>query len=326
MATTNTVSDKIPAVGNPPFLYGSFSAIWVYFRVPIATLNQILATQSNSLAAFPFDDLSGGGQEYGLMNINFMTYSSDSGVNDPQSYADILKPIAYGDPAPVSMGIEPTHECEINIVSYATAKTAQTPFGLTSSQFIQGRDHTKTLGNYRLWVPCDDRIAVYWGMHNFGENKVMTYPFTYENPAPNNPGRTSWDFTIPAPVAEPATNSLFRLSVNDLVGGPGVVGSNQSEIIDFSLYPHAATNPSSQRLVASRRNVFGQFACMTIESAKTAGVAFPDCTLKLGNSPHQMVADLAAMLGGSGLVRPAGMMTYHSAPTVAESALYYADI
>lgn len=326
MGTNDTVSDKIPAVGNPPFLYGSFSAIWVYFRVPVATLNQILAKQSGSLEAFAFSDLSDGGQDYGLMNINFMTYSSDSGVNDPQSYADILKPPPPGDDAPASMGIEPTHECEINIVSYAKARAAQTPFGLTSSQFIQGRDHTKTLGNYRLWVPCDDRIAVYWGMRNFGENKVMTYPFTYNNPAPNNPARTCWDFTIPAPVEEPETNTLFRVSVDDLDGRPGVVGSNQSEIIDFSLYPHAATNPSSQRLVASRRNVFGQFACMTLDSAKAAGVAFPDCTVKLGNSTHSMVGDLATMLGGSGQFRPAGLMTYRSAPVIAESALYYADI
>ena len=326
MATNDTLSDKIPAVGKPPFLYGSFSAIWVYFRVPLATLNQILAKQSGALQAFPFADLSEGGLDFGLMNINFMTYSSDSGVNDPQSYADILKPPPPGDDAPASMGIEPTHECEINILSYAKARAAQTPFGLTSSQFIQGRDHTKTLGNYRLWVPCDDRIAVYWGMRNFGENKVMTYPFTYNNPAPNNPARTCWDFTIPAPVGEPETSTLFRVLVDDLAGGPGVVGANQSEIIDFSLYPHAATNPPSQRLVASRRNVFGLFTCMTLDSAAAAGLALPDCSVKLGNSSHPIVADLAAMLGGSGQFRPAGMMTYHSQPAVAESALYYADI
>ncbi len=326
MVKNNTVSNTMPSVGSPPFWYGSFSALWVYFRVPIATLNNLLAKQSSALEAFPFDDLAENGHEYGLMNINFMTYSSDSGVNVPQSYADITKPIAYGDKPPASMGIEPTHECEINIVSFSTAREAQTPTGLTSSQFVQGRDHTKTIGNYRLWVPCDDRIAVYWGMHNFGENKVMTYPFTYNNPAPNNPDRAIWDFTIPAPMAEPATNTLFRLQMDDLVGAPGVVGSNQSEIIDFSLHPHAATNPTSQRLVASRRNIFGQFRCMTLESAAAAGRAFPDCTVKLGNSSHQMVADLDAMLGGSGQFRPAGIMTYQSAPVVAESSLYYADI
>ncbi len=326
MSTNNNVSNTMPSVGNAPFWYGSFSAVWVYFKIPLPTLDKILATQSSALEAFPFDDLAENGQEYGLMNINFMAYSSDSGVNDPRSYADITQPITFNDQPPASMGIEPTHECEINIVSYATAKAAQTPFGLTSSQFIQGRDHTKTLGNYRLWVPCDDRIAVYWGMHNFGESKVMTHPFTYNNPAPNNPGRTVWDFTIPAPMDEPATSTLFRLQVNDLLGGPGVIASNQSEIIDFSLYPHAATKPPSQRLVGSRRNVFGQFRCMTAESAAAADTPMSVCTVKLGNSAHPVVADLNTMLGGSGQFSPAGVMTYRSAPVVAESSLYYADV
>ncbi|MEL7091263.1 MAG: hypothetical protein AAFN94_05970 [Pseudomonadota bacterium] len=299
--------------------------MWVYLPVPIATLNEILGTQCDSLAAFPFEDLSAGG-DMGLMNINFMTYASDSGVNDPQSYADITKPITFHDPMPASMGIEPTHECEINIVSYSRAKEAQTPFGLSSSQFIEGRDHTKRIGNYRLWVPCDDRIAVYWGMHNFGENKLMTYPFVYNNPAPNNPGRDLWDFTIPATVDEPANETLFALKVQDIAEGPGVVASNQSEIIDFSLYPHAATNPPQQRLVASRRNVFGQFKCMTMDSAKAAGMAIPPCELTIGNAAHQAVSDLKTMLSTSNTLQPVGLMTYGSQPVIAESSLYFADI
>ena len=144
------------------------------------------------------------------MNINFMTYGSDSGVNDPQSYADFTKPITYDSPMPASMGIEPTHECEINILSYSAAREAQVPFGLSSSEFIKGKDHTKTIGNYRLWVPCDDRIAVYWGMHNFGENKLMTHPFSYTYPAMSSPGRDTWDFTIPGVVEEAPDKKLFQ--------------------------------------------------------------------------------------------------------------------
>ncbi|MEL7164664.1 MAG: hypothetical protein AAGL96_04255 [Pseudomonadota bacterium] len=297
----------------------------MYFPVPVSALNGILANQSDSLAAFPFADLSDG-EEMGLMNINFMTYASDSGQNDPQSYLDITKPITFNDPPPPGMGIEPTHECEINIVSYARAKPDQTPFGLTSSQFIQGRDHTKTIGNYRLWVPCDDRIAVYWGMHNFGENKLMTYPFVYNNPAPNNPGRDTWDFTIPATLDEPADRTLFSLSIPDIGTSPAMVPSNQSEIIDFSLYPHAATNPAQQRLVGSRRNVFGMFKCVTLDSAKAANVAMPTCNVTLGNAAHQAVSDLKTMLSACDPTRPAGVMTYGSQPVIAESSLYFADI
>jgi hypothetical protein len=324
MTESKSVLNTMPTPKNPPFWYGSFSALWVYFPVPISVLDDILGTQSASLKAFKFDDLSKDGQDMGLMNINFMTYSSDSGVNDPQSYYDITKTINYGDDAPAGMGVEPTHECEINIVSYSDAKSAQTPFGLSSSGFIRGHDHTKTIGNYRLWVPCDDRIAVYWGMHNFGENKLMTYPFTYQNPSLNNPTCTTWNFTIPASMSESSANTLFSLEIDDLEGRTGVVSSNQSEIIDFSLYPHSESKPTptQQRLVASRRNIFGAFKCMTNDSGGT----MPTCKFSNGDSAHAVVADLGKMLGTGQMLQPAGVMTFFTAPVIAESSLYYADI
>ncbi|SMP34345.1 hypothetical protein [Shimia sagamensis] len=322
MTTKSGVTQKIPYPENSSFWYGSFSAVWVYHAVPIALLNHILAAESPSLKAFEFSDLSNDGEPMGLVNINFMTYSSDSGVNDPQAYADILKPIHFNDPPPASLGIEPTHECELNIVSYSNARENMVPQGLTSSEFILGRDHTKTLGNYRLWVPCDDRIAVYWGMHNFGENKVMTHPFVYTNPALNNPGATSWDFTIPAPIEQSDAKSLFGLKVADLDHMSGVVPGDQSEIIDLSLIPHKATNPSSQRLVASRRNIFGQFKCLVL----SADVPIPDFTIEIGSADHPMVAALMTMFGGSGTYTPVGLMTYRSPPVISESSLYYVDL
>jgi hypothetical protein len=321
MTAETDVTQKIPFPGNPSFWYGSFSAIWVYHAVPIAVLDEILAGESDSLKAFEFSDLSDS-EPMGLVNINFMTYSSDSGVNDPQAYADILKPIHYNDQPPASLGIEPTHECELNIVAYSKAREGMVPQGLTSSEFILGRDHTKTIGNYRLWVPCDDRIAVYWGMHNFGENKVMTHPFTYTNPALNNPTRALWDFTIPAPIEQNPGDTLFGLSVADLDNMPGVEPGDQSEIIDLSLIPHKSTKPTTQRLVASRRNIFGQFKCLT----GAADVAMPKFKIAIGNADHPMIGALNAMFGSSGTYTPAGLMTYRSPPVISESSLYYVDI
>lgn len=318
MTESDGVHRAMPTPGNPPFWYGSFSALWVYYAVPIAVLDPILATQSASLKAFAFDDLATD-EPMGMMNINFMAYSSDSGVNDPQAYADITKPITYGDNPPASLGTEPTHECEINIVSYGAERRAQTPFGLSSSDFILGRDHTKTIGNYRLWVPCDDRIAVYWGMHNFGENKVMTHPFTYTTPALNNLTCTRWDLTIPAPVTEPAGGRLFSLQIDDLDGRAGVVASNQSEILDFSLYPHREEGVG-QRLVGSRRNIFGAFRCMT----KASGGTMPTPDLDIGSSSHGIVGDLKKVFRAKR--ETCGVMTYATPPVIAESSLYYADI
>jgi hypothetical protein len=206
-------------------------------------------------------------------------------------------------------------------VAYPKARESMVPQGLTSSEFIIGRDHTKTIGNYRLWVPCDDRIAVYWGMHNFGENKVMTHPFTYVNPALNNSGCTKWDFTIPGPIEGNSSDTLFRLMVADLDNMPGVEPGDQSEIIDLSLIPHKAEKPASQRLVASRRNIFGQFKCLTRE----AKVAMPEFEIKIGNADHPMIGALKAMFDSSGTYTPVGLMTYRTPPVISESSLYYVD-
>ncbi|MGB7335603.1 MAG: hypothetical protein WBD01_07425 [Salaquimonas sp.] len=328
-AQSNPVTNTIPTPDIAPFWYGSFSALWVYLPVPLATLNAALQSQSSDLVAYKFDDLSSGGTDMGMVNINFMTYASDSGINDPQAYADILKPVSINDKnPPASFGIEPTHEVEFNIVASSKSRAAQTPVGLSSHEFIIGRDHTKTIGNYRLWVPCDDRIAVYWGMMHFGENKVMTHPFIYNTPSMNNylqttPSTRNWGFTIPGPVEDNPVDTMFALTIDDLDGKLGVIDSNQAELIDLSLYPHPslATKGVKPRLVASRRNVFGGFKCMTTQSGGT----MPGCQLTLGNSSHPMVADMGKLLGSAGNVKPVGVMTYFSPPAVCESSLYYFD-
>ncbi|MDH3644843.1 MAG: hypothetical protein OES38_22250 [Gammaproteobacteria bacterium] len=319
MSSDNAIKKTMPSPGNPPFWYGSFSAVWVYLPVPLAVLDDLLQGENENLRAFAFQDL---GKSMGLMNFNFMTYGADSGINDPAAYADILKPISYNDKPPASFGVEPTHECEINILSYSAARKAQVPFGLSSSDFIRGHDHTKTIGNYRLWVPCDDRIAVYWGMHNFGENKLMTPPFVYQMPCWNNSSQPVWDVKIPAPMGEPAGNTLFHFVADDLKGRPGVEQGNQSEIIDLSLWPHAEEKPDTRRLVASRRNAFGVYNILTRDSKER----MPGFELNIGNSSHVLVSELHRMLDQGGAIEPAGMMTYFSQPAVSESSLYYFDI
>lgn len=312
-----------PPPFNPPFWYGSFSGLWVYYLVDLAKLNAALPLKGTAFRAYDF----GGGK--GLVNINLMNYAGHSGQNDPQAYVDILKPVNPLLPTPpASLGVEPSNECEVNIVSYPFARTAQTPVGLSVADFIAGNDHTKTLGNYRLFVPCDDRIAVYWGANNFGENKVMTHPFLYNVPSLNNTpstgsnGQSAWFFTVPGTVQEAFSfNSAqfncnpFMFQMNFDCSNVEAVTSNPAEIIDYSL----VMDKAGLRPVGSRRNMFGSF-----KTYDFSGNAPKFAQLTIGNSTHPLVALMNTLLGST--PTPVAAQIFNSQPVIAESGLYYVDL
>jgi len=303
---------------NPPFWYGSFAGLWVYYLVDVNKLNSALASQTTDFRAFDF----GGGK--GLANINFMNYAGHSGQNDPQAYFDLLKPVDPGSKTyPPPLGVEASNECEFNIVCYPHARQAQVPFGLSVADFIAGNDHTKTLGNYRMAVPCDDRIAVYWGANNFGENKVMTHPFLYNVPTLNNPGQAAWLFMVPGTVDEGFAFNfktftcdpyMFKLDL-DCSNSPSFP-CNASEIIDYSMFadPKTGIHP-----VGSRRNMFGSF--VGYDFSKSPPVP---AKLTIGNSKHPLVGLMKSLLGTT--PSPVAAQVFQSQPVIAESSPYYVDL
>lgn len=314
---TQSSQGVMPGNGNPPFYYASFTGIWVYYLVDLNKLNTALATSAPGFQAFDF----GGGK--GLANINFMNYAGHSGQNDPNAYIDILKPVSTAPtaPYPASFGVEPTNECEFNIVCFPKARAKQVPFGLSVTDYVSGADHTKTIGNFRVGVPSDDRIAVFWGTRNFGENKIMTHPFLYNVPSPNNPGQTAWQFTVPGLVAEafnfnPATLTcqpyMFYMNVD--VSNLVAFDCNSSEIIDYSMY--SDTGPL--RPAGSRRNLFGIFRGYDLTKGTPKSIA-----LGIGNSTSPLVSTMGGLIGQAPAV---AVQTFHSHPAVAESSMYYVDL
>jgi hypothetical protein len=305
----------MPKTDGPPFYYASFAGLWLYFAFDIKLVNSLLGPTIKDFTAYDF-----GGQ--GLICINFMTYAGHSGQNDPQAYLDLLKPVSpQGGPIPPSLGVEGSNECEFSVIVYPTVRGGQVPQGLTINDFIAGNDHTKTIGSLRVGVPCDDRIAVYWGTVNFGENKIMTHPFLYNIPSPNNVGQTLWQVTVPGDVTESFSfNSAqytcspfmfsFAFDASNLV--PTV--SNASEIIDYSFY----NDSGAMRPAGSRRNVFGAFSAYDLTQ-----VAPKQMTFTIGNSTSALMP--ALMIFNSG-VNAVAAQTYQSQPSVAESSLYYVDI
>jgi hypothetical protein len=188
---------------------------------------------------------------------------------------------------------------------------------------IAGNDHTKTIGNYRVYVTCDDRIAVYWGVRNFGENKVMTHPFLFNVPSPNNPDQTGWAFTVPGTIdeafgydpAKPLQCDPFIYALDFDASNVAPKICNPSEIIDYSLI----RENGAMRPVGSRRNVFGPFLAYDL-----AKVAAKRAILTYGNSRHPLVELARSLLGAQPV--PVAAQSFQSQPVVAESSLYYVDV
>jgi hypothetical protein len=53
-------------------------------------------------------------------------------------------------------------------VAYATAVEASVPSSYTLREFIAGADQTKRIGVYRVWVACDNAVAVAAGSRSAG--------------------------------------------------------------------------------------------------------------------------------------------------------------
>jgi hypothetical protein len=313
---------KMPSSDGAPFYYASFAGVWVYQLVDFAAASALLKAQAPGFAPYDF----GGGKA--LANLNVMMYAGHSGQNDPQAYIDILKPInPTGTVYPASLGVEGSNECEFNIVCFPTARLNQVQMGMSVMDFVAGKDHTKLLGNFRVGVPCDDRIAVYWGTQNFGENKIMTHPFLYNVPSPNNSDFTtglpitSWKVIVPGAVAEAFnfsfanfTCSPHMLSLSVDVSSLSAQLGNASEIIDYSLF----TQNNKTRPVGSRRNVFGTFKAYDL-GTKGAGYA----VVSIGDSAHPLVSTMQKLLVGAPIV---AVQTFQSQPVIAESSLYYVDL
>ncbi|MFN8648127.1 MAG: hypothetical protein U0104_15285 [Gemmatimonadales bacterium] len=266
------------------FYYAGIQAIWVWYAAPISTLRAYL----DPLGMTPYD--FGGGK--GAVNINFFN-------------AVCL----YGMGQPGNQGLGGFNETEVNIVGYASKVADKINQGLSMADYLTAGDVTKRLGNYRVWVACDDPVAVAAGRQVFMENKFLV-PYTYNVPNANNPlpapKSWTWDFTC----QDPKNPKLFIYhAVADLAGLSPVTG-NMSEVIDLSF------DAGTRRPVASRRNFLGTFD--TYLGDAVAGAV----KLRYGTSSHPMRHDMEKLIGRH---RPVAIQVFNSPSCIAEAAGYFAD-
>lgn len=272
-----------------PFYYAAIQSIWVYWRVELALLNEYLNEKGMKPARFA------DAGDTGLVNINFFNAAALYGAGQP------------GNP-----GIGGFNETEVNIVAYPSAVEAAVPTSYRLQSFITGADQTKRIGVYRVWVACDNAIAVAAGRQRFFENKFLVN-YDYQVPNLNNaPEQTSYQWTC-SDAAESAAgpDSFIYRGAVDLAGLTPVPG-NMSEWIDLSF------DGQSKRVVASRRNYFGMNDTYFLSHQPSRPV-----TLEFGSSKHPMRSDMQRLIGN----RPAyAIQRFISPPVIAEASPYYADL
>jgi len=215
----------------------------------------------------------------------------------------------YGMGAPGNQGIGGFNETEVNIVGFASKVADKVQQGMTLEQYLTAGDVTKRIGNYRVWVACDDAVAVAAGRQVFMENKFLT-PYTYNVPSLNNqkaaPKQFTWDWTCQDPKNPKV--AIYGAIVN--LDGLSPVPGYMTEVIDLSF------DEKSRRPVASRRNFLGMF-----DTYLQPGVA-KAVKMTYGRSTHAMRHDMQRLVGRH---RPVAIQKFESPPCILEAAGYYAD-
>ena len=281
-----TTQTKLPDQSIPSalsFYYAGISAIWLWYRAPM----DILRAYVEPLGMTPYD--FGGGQ--GAVNINFFNAVC-----------------FYGSGQPGNQGLGGFNETEINVMAYATKVAANVPTNIPLEQYLISGDPTKRIGNYRVWVACDDPVAVACGIQVFMEHKFLV-GYDYDIPGANNSRSGPDQFTYNWACVDTTGAEIYKAQLK--LDGLSCVPGNMSEVIDLSY------DKTSRRPVGSRRNYLGLFDTY-LQPAVSSSVQ-----LKYGKSENPMRHDMENVIGTS---KPVAIQMYKSPTCIAEAAGYYADL
>ena len=274
----------LPEGFQEPFWYASLQSFWLYYRADPDLLRERLPAGSGlDVALFDF----GGGHRAGLVSLDFQRYTGHG-----------------------SQYLETTDEVEVNLYAYPRAREPQVPL-MTWQQYLLGADQTKTIGGYRLHVPCDNQSAVLAGRGLYGEPKYLAV-FDYTVPSLNGPPSATWTYQVyqdlggpPAPPKPhtPVKGPLIYSIECDLSGTAAVPGS-PSPLIEYGVL--------DGRLVANFWDFYGPFDTYTIGRADLIYGTEPD--------PTHTREDLQRLIGAS---QPIAAQVYTSPPVSAESRGWY---
>jgi hypothetical protein len=159
------VFPPLPQGFNEPFWYGSLQSFWLYY---LTEPDAVAARLPDGLQTALFETNEG---SRALASLDFQAYTGHG-----------------------ASFLEYVQEVEFNVYAYPEARVPDVPL-MTWQDYLLGEDQTKTIGGYRLHVPCDNINAVRAGIGLYGEPKYLAH-FTYSVPTLNDPTVVTWDYSV----------------------------------------------------------------------------------------------------------------------------------
>jgi hypothetical protein len=280
-----------------PFFYASLQSFWLYYLVEIDLIQEVLPTSRPEQRLRPahFTD---GDRVYGMVSLDFQRYTGHG-----PGY------------------LEHVEEVEFNVYAYPEVRDGAVPL-LSVPDYLMGLDQTKTIGGYRIHVPCSNQNAVDAGRIFYGEPKYLA-SFQYTVPTPNDASVTTWDYSVSTSIAAPEAlrkeypgadltkpgDLVFRITA-DLTGVP-TVAANASPLIEYGVNPYG-----SQVVVANFWNFFGTFDTAFLTPEQGSKV-----TLELGSDdPEHLRRDLQRLVANR---LPVAAQTFNSPIVSAEGGPWF---
>jgi hypothetical protein len=280
------VFPPFPSGFTMPFWYASLQSLWVYYLVDVdqvrAQLPALPASEALEAARFVH-----AGEERGLVSLDLQRYTGHG-----PSF------------------LEAVHEVEFNVYAYPRAREPGIPL-LSLEQFLAGEDQTKTLGGYRLHVPCDNPNAVKAGRGLFGEPKYLAQ-FAYTVPGLNQPDVSTWRYEV-FQDRDGQQGPLLWEQELDLEGLTPTFG-DPSPLVEYGVLDEH----DEPRLVANLWSFYGPFTTFHLDpraAAKRVRTRFGT-----DHDPTGTLDDLLELLGGRD---PVAVQLFESAPVSSETRAWY---
>jgi Acetoacetate decarboxylase (ADC) len=269
------VLPPVPQGFTEPFWYGSLQSFWLYYLAdPEAVARRL--PHGLEVALFEVD-----GERRALASLDFQAYTG----HGPGF-------------------LEYVHEVEFNVYAYPSARNPGVPM-LTWEEFLAGQDQTKSVGGYRLHVPCDNPNAIRAGKALYGEPKYLAQ-FTYSMPTLNDPSVVTWDYSVfQDDAGKPGT---LVYSVEADLRGLTPLAANPSPLTEYGTLEH----DGRLHVIANQWSFYGPF-----ETYPLGGEGAGRVSLGLGPSPDPrgVIGDLRELIGGA---PPVAAQTFTSPPVASE--------
>ncbi|MHA3978764.1 hypothetical protein ACW9UR_13855 [Halovulum sp. GXIMD14794] len=274
-----------------PFYYASLQCQWMYWYTSVEAAQPFVDGTGLCVAKFPDET----GKDRAVILLNFQRYTAH--------YDNSLGTV---------------NEVEFNLLAYPSNRVPGVP-KMTLTEYLHGRDQTKTIGHLRLHVAADNKIAVEAGREVFGEPKFFG-TFNYKVPALNakligEPPVQPQDWWIQ--LVNPDDPESF---VYDLKADLGVLTGNQWARTNCTPIPEFATGLG--RTVWTRWTIAGLFETAMLDNDAGRAVA-KQFRLEIGQNDFAMTRDMRTLFSHASL--PVAVQTFDSPPACIEPRGFYVD-